>query len=178
MGTKVRFIELGKGDFQVAVPVASWQELVEVKKGVIDHLTILGDEIETTELIEIEGTYWFIIGVKRRPGLFKAIEISVVAVLRKLRKRKALEKLTTKVYHPAMKTLLIPTPSRKVGLELRKALIEYIEDQLKGRVIVGEVNYQGRLEVTCSIDQMPRIIRPLRSYLGGKKTLLRVGALK
>ena len=75
-------------------------------------------------------------------------------------------------------SFLIPTPSREVGLELRKALIEYIEDQLKGRIIVGEVDYQGRIEVTCPIDKMTRIIRPLKRCLSSEKTLLKVGALK
>ena len=171
MKPKVMIIELGKGDFQVPVPVSSWEEMEEVRRGVVDYLIISEDELEATQLMETEGIHWFIIWIKRRPGLLKAIEISVLTVLRRLRKRKALEALTVKVYHPQIKTFIIRVPDRKEGLKLREAMVEYIEDQLGEGIRVSKVDYQGVIEVTCPIDKMERLIRPLQYCLSSRKIL-------
>jgi len=175
---KIGVIELGKGNLQVPVPVSIWEEMEEVRRGVVDYLTISGEEMEATQLMEIEGIYWFIIWAKWRPDLLKAIEISVLTVLKRLRKRKALEVLTVKVYHPQMKTFIIRVPDREEGLKLREAMVEYIEDQLKGGIKVSEMDYQGVMEVTCPIDKMERLIGPLQHCMSSRKILGKEGRWK
>lgn len=171
---KIRPSALNKDDFRVAVPVVSWQEMAEVQKRLVEYLTILGDEIEATELMEIEGKYWFIIWLKRRPGLFKAIEVSITTTLRELRKRKMSAALTRKIYHPQIKTFLIPSLNKEEGLKLRKALVEYIEEKLwQEWVIVSEVDERGMIEVSCPTDKAIRLISPLLYCFSRKRGFLK-----